>query len=122
MNHHRLLARTILGHVLQAEALRQVEVDLYRRKLPQPSERVYHLDVNLRSVERRLARDGLVLDIPAFQHVLQRLGSVNPLLFTAHEILAVLGIPRRKLGLELVEAKILEHIQSELETVANLIF
>src|SRR5712691_13095593 len=36
MHHDRLFARTILRNVLEAEALRQVEVDLYRRELPQP--------------------------------------------------------------------------------------
>ncbi len=93
MHHHGLLARTIFGNILQPEALRQVEVELHRRELPQPSNRVHQLDINLRTVKRRLAGHGLVLDILPFQHLLERLGGVDPLLFAAHEILPVVGIP-----------------------------
>src|ERR1035437_6027604 len=93
MHHHRLFARTILGDVLKAEALWQVEVDLDRRKLPQPPDRVHQLDIDLWPVKRRLARNGFVLDVLALQHIFERFGGVDPLLFAAHKILAVVRIP-----------------------------
>ena len=46
---------------------------------------------------------------------------MNPLFFAAHEILAVFRIPGGKLGLKLLEAKILQHVQGEIEAAANLI-
>ena len=45
-----------------------------------------------------------------------------PLLFAAHKILASFGIPGRKLGLELVEAKILQHVERKLEAAGDLAF
>ena len=45
----------ILADVLQLEALRQREVDLDRRDRLLLAERIRHLDVDLRAVERGLA-------------------------------------------------------------------
>src|SRR3984885_3889803 len=122
MHHDRLLARTIFGHIFQAKALGQVEVELHRRKLPQAPDRIHQLDVDLGTIERSLAGNRLVLDAPLFQHLFERLSRVDPLFFAADEILAVVGIPGRELGLELVETKIFQHVQGEFEATSNLIF
>jgi hypothetical protein len=67
MHHHRLMALAVFAHVLKLEARRQIEVELHRRKLPQASENVDELDVDLRAVERGFAGDGLVRNALAFQ-------------------------------------------------------
>src|SRR5207302_1430737 len=75
----------------------------------------------LRPIKRGLARNGLVLDILALEHILKRLDGVDPLLFTTHKILAIVRIPRRKLRLEFVEAKIFQYIQGKIQATANFI-
>src|SRR5207244_7679456 len=62
VNHQWLLARTIFGHVLQFEALRQVEIELHGGKLPQASDRINQLDIDFRAVKCGFAWNYLVLD------------------------------------------------------------
>src|SRR5208282_2263228 len=119
VHHDRLLAGAVFGNVFEAEALRQVEVELHRRQLPQAADRVYQLDVDLRPVEGGFAGDGFVFDVARLQHLLQRLRRVVPLFFAANKILAIVGVPGGELGLKLVEAKILQHIESELEAAGD---
>src|SRR5437899_9213464 len=106
--------------VFTVESLWKVEVDLQRRKLPQAPNCIHQLDINLRPIKRGLAGDGLVPDIFALQHILKRLDGVDPLLFTTHKILAIVRIPRRKLRLELIEAKIFQYIQGKIQATTNL--
>src|SRR5438132_11030426 len=70
MHHHRLLARSVFSYVLQAKALRQVEVKLHGRKLPKPADRIHQLDVNLRPV--KAASPGMVLYL-----IFRRLSTVS---------------------------------------------
>src|SRR5271170_7256841 len=59
MHHHWLVQLSICALVLQLEPRRKIEVELHRRKLPQPSQDIYQLDVNLRPIERTLTGDAL---------------------------------------------------------------
>src|SRR5882762_11284186 len=59
VDHERLLAGTVFGYIFEIEALRQVEVELYGRELPEASDGVDQLDVDLGAIERRFARNGL---------------------------------------------------------------
>ena len=122
MHHDRLLARPILGDIFKIKPLRQVEIELHGRKLPQPPDRIHQLDIDLRTVKCRLARNYLVLDIQFLQNFFKRARRLIPLLFTADEVLAVIRIPGRKLGLELVEAKIPQHVARELHAIGDLFF
>ena len=45
----------VLADVLKFEALRQIEVELYGRQLPEATDGVLDLDVDLRAVEGRFA-------------------------------------------------------------------
>src|SRR5208283_1879375 len=72
VHHQRLLTAAVFGNVFELEALRQVEVELHGRELPQASDGVDQLHVDLRT-------------------------------------------PGGKLGLELVEAKIFQHFERELQ-------
>ena len=57
-----------------------------------------------------------------FQNFLERLGRMNPLLFAAHKIFAVVGIPGRELSLKLIEAEIFQHVQSKIEAGGDFTF
>ena len=70
VHHDRLLARAVFGHVLQAEARWQVEIELDGRELPQTPDGVDQLDVDLRTVEGGLAGNRLVGDLALFQNFL----------------------------------------------------
>ena len=106
MDHERLLARAVFSDIFQFEALRQIEIELDRGKLPQTPDRIHQLDINLRPVKRRFARNGLVLDLHSLEDTLKRCRRHIPLVFAADVTLAIVRIPNGKLGLELVEAKI----------------
>src|SRR5262249_18615494 len=60
MDHQWLFPGAILGHVLELEPLRQVEVELDGAKLPGPADGIHQLDVDLGSVKSGLAGDDLV--------------------------------------------------------------
>ena len=63
MHHERALARSVFGDIFQAEALRQVEIELHSRELPEAADGVDQLDIDFRAVECSFARDDPVFDI-----------------------------------------------------------
>ncbi len=65
MHHHRLMPSAVLAHVFKLETRRQIEVELHGRKLPQAAQHVDELDIDLRPVERRFARNRLVREFPS---------------------------------------------------------
>ena len=78
MHHHRLVPLAVFADIFQSEALRQVEVELHGRKLPQTPNRIHQLHIDLRSVKRRLARDRLVRNAASIQHFLERVVAPSP--------------------------------------------
>src|SRR5213080_1349226 len=118
----RSLAQSVFSYVLQAKALRQVEVKLHGRKLPKPADRIHQLDVNLRPVKSGFARHGFIFNIQTLEYGFERTSRQVPLLLATDEILAVNRVPRRKLSLELVEPEILQHVISKLDAACNLLF
>ena len=122
MHHNRLLARAVFGHIFEAKAGGQVEVELHGRKLPQAPNRVHQLDVNLRPIKGRFAGDRLVLDVQPLQNFFERRRRGVPLIFRSHEACLVRGIPCRKLGDKFVEAEIFQHIARELNAIGNFLF
>ena len=115
MHHDRLLARAVFSDVLQAEALREVEVELHSRELPQAADCVHPPDVDLRAVKCRFARDDRVFDLFFFQNLFERIGGSFPLIVAADKILAIIRIPGGKLSLKLIETEILQHIQRKIQ-------
>src|SRR6202007_2414461 len=103
------------------KALWQVEVKLDGGKLPEAADGIDQLDINLRPIERRFSRHGLIFNIEALQHFFQRARGQVPLLFASYEILPVVGIPGRKFGLKLIESEILQHIPGKLHATGNLL-
>ena len=101
--------------------MRQVEVELHGRELPQTADGVHQLDVNLRPIERGFAGHGLVLYIQALERVFERSGSRDPLFFRAQEALPLVRVPGGKLGLVLVEAEGFQHGERELHAADDLV-
>ena len=66
VNHDRLLQCSVLCGVLHVEVQRQLEVKLDRAHLPFSSQRVLHLQVNLRAVESTVAFIDLKVSFPVF--------------------------------------------------------
>src|SRR6202023_681497 len=119
VDHERLFAGTVFGYVFEIETLRQVEVELHGRELPQAPDGIDQLDIDLRSVKRGLARNRLVLDVQLFQHFFERAGRHIPLVFTSDKALAVVWIPGGKFGLEFIKAEVFQHVAGELHAIRD---
>src|ERR1035441_967670 len=115
VDHQRLLAGCVFGYVFELEALRQVEVELYRRELPEASDGVDQFHVDLRPVERGFTGDGFIFDVQLLQRAFQGVVGQVPLLVAAQKAFLVVWIPGGKLGLEFIEAKIFQHFERELQ-------
>jgi len=92
MHHQRLMALPILAYVFEFEALRQVEVELHGRKLPEPPDGVHPADIDFRPVECSFAENELIGNTPLAEHLLQRVLCQLPLLLAAHVMAAVVGV------------------------------
>src|SRR5262249_50676787 len=106
MDHERLMSRAIFTDIFEGETRRQIEIKLYRRELPRPSDSVDQLDVDFRAVESGLACDGLVRNIHALHRLGKGRGGAMPILGLTGVILRMRGIPIGKFDLKFVEAKI----------------
>ena len=82
-------------HVREAEARGHLRVELDRAHLPFPSERVLHVEVDLRPVERALSLGDLVRDLVPFERDAQGAFRHVPLLVAAELVLG----PRGELAL-----------------------
>ena len=122
MHHQRLMALPILADVFEAEALRQVEVELHGRKLPEAADGVHQLDVDFRPVECGLAGDELVGNAALAEHLLQRVLRRLPLLFAADVVAAVVGVPGGELDLELGESVGIQHGLGKVDAADDLVF
>src|SRR5271167_4626722 len=112
----------VLSDVLQPETLRQGEIELHGRELPQAADRVYQLDVDLRPVERGLTGDQLVLNVAPLQCQLKRALCQLPLIVVSGIGLAVVRVPRRKFHLEPLEAVGVQDRQREVNAADDLVF
>jgi hypothetical protein len=73
MDHDRAVTLVVLARVLHIEPFREREVALDGRQLPQPSDRVPEVEVDLRAVEGALAFGLRVRQAVAFQSGYERL-------------------------------------------------
>ena len=87
VDHHRALMHVVLVRVLEAEAFRKIEVHLDRGDLPVAADRVPHVDVDLRSVERAVAFVHGEIDVGAPQRFGDRLLREVPQLVGADRFL-----------------------------------
>jgi hypothetical protein len=56
VDHHRAMSKVVLPGVLHVEALRESEIALHGRELPEAADRIAEVKVDLRPVESALAR------------------------------------------------------------------
>ncbi len=71
MNHDRLMRLVVFADIFELKPLRQIKVKLDRRQLPITSNRVFHSNIDLWTVEDGFAFDPLVWNSAAVQSVRQ---------------------------------------------------
>ena len=87
MDHHRPVLGAVGPDVGQAEALRELVVELDGAELPAPAEGVVDVEVDLRPVERAVARVDPVGDPAVIQRRLERALGLVPSLVRADALL-----------------------------------
>ena len=117
VDHHRALTLALLVHERDVEALGQVEVDLDRRALPLPPDRVVDLDVDLRRVEDAAALVELVRNFAYAESRPQRLLGLVPELVGAEPPLGTCRQVDRRLGVP----EDAQELEREIEDLADLV-
>jgi hypothetical protein len=116
MDHERAVASVVGAGVLQVESVRKLEVDLERRDLPAPSDRVADVHVDLGRVEGALPLGHEVVEARGVQRLLQGGLGLVPFLRGADERLRT----GRQLRLELGQPEGAEQAQDELQQAGQL--
>ena len=93
MDDVRYLLRVVAVGVVHAELLGKKHIDLYRDDRILLAEHVLALNIELRSVERRLVNADLVVKSDIVEDLLHRRLSLVPLLGSALVLCAVVRIP-----------------------------
>src|SRR5579884_3587739 len=112
----------VLSDVLKAEPPRQGEIELHGRELPKPSDGVHQLDVDLRSIERRLVGNDPGFHAELLQRLEQRSLSETPLVRRPVVFPAGPFIPSRKLDLIFLKTKRAQHLKGEIEAADDFLF
>src|SRR6516165_2423217 len=115
VNHQGLVAGAIVADILEAEAGRQIEVELHGGELPGSANGVDELHVNLRAIEGGFAFHALEGDLHARHGIRESVGSAVPVFGLAGVIFGMLRIPVRELDLELIEAEIFHDGEGEVD-------
>src|SRR6267378_3651745 len=87
MDHYRALFSSCAGGVRKAEALRQIVIELNRRDLPSPLQRVGDIDLNLGTVKRAFLGIYLELDLIAAHRIAELGLGVAPLFLGAEMLI-----------------------------------
>src|SRR5262249_4421281 len=102
VNHRRGVLTVICRGVGEPKALGHLQVELNGPELPAAAERVGHVQVDLGTVERAVARIDRVLELPRLESPLQRsLGEV-PLVLRSELVIRTGGELDARVDLELV--------------------
>ena len=118
VDHDRAVPLVVGADVVEVEALRHLEVELDRRHLPGPADRVARLHRDLRAVERAAARVHHEVEALVGRGDAQRFGRFVPLLVGADRLVLGLG---RQLEVEVVEAVVAQQVEHEVEERADLL-
>src|ERR1043165_6058521 len=111
----------ILAYILKLETLRQVEIPLHRSELPEATDGVFDLEVNLWTIERALALDALVLDAVFLQNSRELVFGLRPFFVRAEIVLVRLIAFDGQLELNLLEPERLQDRDDEINAVADLL-
>ena len=85
VDHDRAVFLSVLAHIFEVEALRQLEVELNGAALPRPADAVFKVEVDLRAVEGAVALVDLVFEPEPFERRPKRVRRVLPI-FVPHDI------------------------------------
>ena len=102
MDHRRPVLGVVGAGVRELELLGHVVVELDGAQLPRAADRVGHVEVDLRAVERAVALVQLVLEPAALERALERVLGLVPHLLRAHALLGARGQLEPRLEAELV--------------------
>src|SRR5207244_3695549 len=108
VNHHRAMRLVVLADEFKFETLGQIEIPLDRAELPQTTDGIFNLKVDLRPVESSLSFHALILDSARIQSIRQGCLSLFPIFCGAEPLLVRVAALDGKLKLYLVEAKRLQ--------------
>ena len=110
----------VVTDVLELKTFRQVEIKLHRRQLPQPADRILHLDVNLWSIERCFIFHALVWKFLLVQRVDQSELGILPLIVRAEIFLARIRASDREFDLELCKTERTQQREGKMNAIDNL--
>src|SRR5713226_6221136 len=91
MDHYRTHFSSRAGRISQVEALRQIVIELDGRHLPFPLERVGHVNLDLRAIERAFLRIELESDFVTAHRFSEFLLAHPPLLFGTEMLIGHCG-------------------------------
>ena len=117
MHHVRLVLLAIVSNIGQAETLGQIEVELYGGALPEPSDGVANVNVDLGAVEYASPFVYLVGDRPFFHCLAQRMSGQFPLLIRSNRLFRFGGQHDFKLG----EIESSQQIEGQVENAVNFV-
>src|SRR5712692_10079350 len=120
MHHHGPMGLVVFADVLQFESFRQIEIPLHRSELPQTPNRIFDLEIDLRTIERRFAFHALVINAARIQTRGQRAFGLRPIFFLAQIELTGVASLDRQLEFDLFKSERLQNLVSEVNTVINL--
>src|SRR5205085_8741567 len=110
----------VFADVLKLEAFRQIEIPLHRAELPEATDGVFNLEVDLRAVKGRFAFHALVSDTSLVESFGECAFRLCPILFFAKIMLARVVAFDGQLELRLVEAERAKDLNHKINAIANL--
>ena len=117
VNHVGAMALTVAADIGHIEAFRQIEVELNRRGLPLPSDRILDFQVDFRTVKRAAAFVDLAFEPRLFHGLVQRLQGLLPTLGFPHGFLRTRG----QIRLHIMKAEGIPHGQTETQYLGDLV-
>src|SRR5438128_6562375 len=97
MDHHWPVRFVILADELQLKTVRHIKIPLHSSQLPQPTDCVLDLEVDLRPIEGGLALHPLVNDAARIQRLSQSRFRFYPVFFRAQVVLCRVASLHRQL-------------------------
>src|SRR5947207_6414095 len=120
MHHYRPMRLVIFADVFELKAFGQIEIPLNCAKLPQSSDRVFHFEIDLRTIEGRFAFYAVIGNTTSVQAGGQHLFSVLPLLVRTEIQFVPIASLHRKLVLDLLKTKSFEHLIGKIDAIIDL--
>ena len=118
MQHDWSMTFAVSRDVVKIELFGEIEITLNGRKLPRPSNCVLHVDVDFRTIKRRVGLFHCIVQAVPFQRSAQGIGCLVPN-FIGTDVL--LGVFRGQMEGEVVESEGPQYRQNKIQQGGNLI-